>query len=298
MSKVLLIGPTGNLGPHLANALVQDGHKVTAVLRPDSFKKREKTNPLSLLGIKIIQGDMDDPSSIRGACFGQDIILSAVGGNHLGQQVSLARIAKEAGVKRFVPSEFGVDPISTGPGICDLFDLKASVQRQLKEIDIPTTMIYNNGFMEFWATGLGQLGPTSPPDTVQVYGDGSTRAYMTSLPDIARYTSKIVADPRTENREIKIENVSTSQNEMIEIWEDLSSQSVERVSVSANDLERIIASSNTPETFMQKVFTQLHKSVWINEDCMKTRPAVLDVKDLYPEIKPKDIHQYLGQFIG
>ena len=297
MSKVLLVGATGNLGPHLANALVQDGHDVTAVLRPASFVNKEKTAPLGLLGIKIVEGDMDDPSSIKEACQGKDIVVSAVGGDHLGQQVALAAMAKEAGVKRFVPSEFGVDPISAGPGICDLFDFKASIQGQIKELGIPTTMIYNNGFMEFWATGLGQLGPSSPPDSVQVYGSGSTRAYMTSLPDIARYVSAIVADPRTENQEVKIQNVSTTQVEMINTWQDLTGKSVEKVPVSAQDLDAIIASSNTPETFMQKVFTQLHKSVWINEDCMKSRPEVIDAKDLYPQIKPKNIRQYLSQFI-
>ncbi len=297
MSKVLLVGPTGNLGPHLAKALIQDGHDVTAVLRPASFVNKEKTAPLRLLGIKIVEGDMDDPSSLRDACQGKDIIVSAVGGDHLGQQVALAAIAKEAGVKRFVPSEFGVDPISTGSGICDLFDYKASVQEQIKETGIPTTMIYSNAFMEFWATGLGQLGPTAPPSTVQFYGDGTKRVYMTSLPDIGKFTSAIVSDPRTENQEVKIENETTSQSEMIAIWEDLSGKSVEKVPVSAEDLDAIIASSSTPETLMQKVFTQLHKSVWISGDGLKTRPEVLSADSMYPHIKAKNVRQYLEQFV-
>lgn len=40
---------------------------------------------------------------------GVDVIVSAIGGGGLGDQFQMLEAAKAAGVKRFVPSEFGVD---------------------------------------------------------------------------------------------------------------------------------------------------------------------------------------------
>jgi hypothetical protein len=212
-------------------------------------------------------------------------------------QTSLAEAAKQAGVERFIPSEFGVDPHVAGSDSCDLFGVKATAQSQIKEIGVPTTMIYTNGFMEFWATGLGQLGPTSPPDQVQLFGDGDVRAYMTSLPDIARYVSLIIDDPRTINREICMRNNPISQKEMIKLWESKSGKTVSRIPVPVDEVDHIIESSQTPETMMQRIFTQLHRSVWIRGDSNKERDGVLNASDLYPQVNPISQDEYFSYFL-
>jgi uncharacterized protein YbjT (DUF2867 family) len=191
-----------------------------------------------------------------------------------------------------------LDPIAVGPGSCDLFDAKAAAQEQIKATGVPYTMIYTNGFMEFWGTGLGQLGAMAPPDSVQVFGDGDKDAYMVSLADIARYTSAIISDPSTINRELTIRTNRINQNDLIATWEKLSAKKVERIPVSKEDLNKIIDSSTTPETMMQRIFTQLHRSVWIKGDCTISRPEVLSAVDLYPQIKPISISDYLKYFIN
>ncbi|MDH3247288.1 MAG: aromatic alcohol reductase [Saprospiraceae bacterium] len=297
MKKVLIVGATGNLGPHLVKALVDDGHDVSALLRPSSFNDPKKTKSLKDQGVHLIEGDLNDRSILQQVCKGKEVVISAVGGEQIMLQTSLAEAAKQAGVERFIPSEFGVDPHAAGSASCDLFDLKATAQSQIKETGVPTTMIYTNGFMEFWATGLGQLGPTSPPDQVQLFGDGDVRAYMTSLPDIARYVGLIIDDPITINREICMSNNPISQEEMIQLWESKSGKKVSRIPVTADEVDDIIESSQTPETMMQRIFTQLHRSVWIRGDSNKERDGVLKASDLYPQVKPISQADYFTYFL-
>lgn len=297
MKKILVAGGSGNLGPHLIKEFVSQGHQVSALLRSASIVNPDKVKPLNELGVRLIEGDVEDFQSLQRACEGQQIVVSALGGGQIMQQAALAEAANRARVERFIPSEFGLDPIAVGPGTCDLFDGKAAAQEQIKATGVPYTMIYTNGFMEFWGTGLGQLGAMAPADSVQVFGDGNTDAYMVSLADIARYTSAIISDPSMTNREITIRTNSINQNDLLATWENLSGKKVERTGVSEEDLNKIIDSSTTPDTMMQRIFTQLHRSVWIKGDCNISRPEVLSAVDRYPQIKPISISEYLGNFL-
>lgn len=49
------------------------------------------------------------PSSLLKSFKGQDAIVSAVGPMGVPKQIKMIDAAAEAGVKRFIPSEFGVD---------------------------------------------------------------------------------------------------------------------------------------------------------------------------------------------
>ena len=296
MKNILVVGPTGNLGPHIVKALVDKGHHVSALLRSSSINDPSKTTPLKEQGVELIEGSLEDYDSLLKACQGKDVVLSCAGGDQLMNQVQLAKAAKAAGVERFVPSEFGVDPYIAGQGSCDLFDAKAAVQTQLKEMGIDFTPIYTNGFMEFWATGLGQLGPQSPPDQVQIYGTGDTVAQVTALGDIGRYTAEIIDDPGTINKEVLIATNRATQHEMIDLWEELSGKKVKKEYVSGEQLNEIIDTSTTPETMPTRIFTQLHRSVWIRDEASKQREGVLNAVERYPRYSTSWIKSVLRLF--
>jgi uncharacterized protein YbjT (DUF2867 family) len=296
MKKVLIAGATGNLGPHLIRELSKQGHQVSALVRTETLQNQDKMRALREAGVNIIEGDLGAPASLTRACAGQDIVVSAVGAGQIMQQVELARAAHAAGVQRFIPSEFGVDPFAAASDSCDLFQVKVKAQEEIKKIGIAMTPIYTNGFMEFWATGLGQLGPTTPPDTVQQYGDGDKEAYMVSLPDIARYVHAIIEDPTSANKELTIQSEKISQNELIDLWEQISGKTVKKTPVSAEEMDKVIDSSTTPDTMMQRTFTQLHRSVWIRGEGNIHRENVVNAVELYPAIKPIGFRDYLSNF--
>lgn len=63
--KVLVTGATGFVGSHLTQALVQDGFKVRALVRPSS-----NTESLESLGVEIVRGDMTDAAVAESAVQG------------------------------------------------------------------------------------------------------------------------------------------------------------------------------------------------------------------------------------
>ena len=298
MQHILLAGPTGNLGPHLIKELVAHNKDVHALIRPESMSNPEKVNPLKALGVNLMAGDVNDPVSLDHACAGMDAVISALGGGQLMQQKALLNAAKAAGVKRFIPSEFGVDPYAAGPGACDLFDAKMAVQKMIIDSGINYTMIYTNGFMEFWASGLGQLGNTVESGEVSIFGKGNVRASMMTLPDIARFVIAILDDPDMINKEVRFTANVMTQEELISTWEKMSGEKVKRNPVTKEMLDQVINTSTTPETMMTRIFTQLQRSVWINGDTMNIRPETMEATRQYSDLPIKTTEQFFSKFLA
>jgi 2-alkyl-3-oxoalkanoate reductase len=106
--KALVTGATGFVGGHLAEALHRRGDVVTALVR--SPKKAEG---LAKWGVRVVGGDLDDPTSLARAASGQAVVFHVAGlvaarsesefmrGNRDGTARVLAAAAA-AGVSRFV----------------------------------------------------------------------------------------------------------------------------------------------------------------------------------------------------
>ncbi len=298
MQQVLVAGATGHLGPHLCKALMEAGKNVYALIRPETINNEEKVGPLKALGVQLVAGDLNDAASLHQACEGMDAIVSALGGGQIMQQKELLEAAKAKGIQRFIPSEFGIDPHLAGPGSCDLFDAKAAFQKELTNSGVPYTMIYTNGFMEWWASGFGQLGNSPASGAVELYGDGSNKVALVSLPDIGKFTAEILDDPDMANQEVAIIANVSSQEDLIATWEKISGQQLERKPVSAEQLDHIIDQSTTPETFMQRIVTQLHRSVWIRGEGTAARDGVLEATQKYPNLTLMKPEEFFSTIAG
>jgi uncharacterized protein YbjT (DUF2867 family) len=98
---------------------------------------------------KVIPVDYSDPESIKNALSGVDVVVSTISGAALDVQGKIAEAAKEAGVKLFVPSEFGGVTEGETEG---MFGQKASIQDQLKAVRIPYAVFYTGPFADYiWA---------------------------------------------------------------------------------------------------------------------------------------------------
>jgi uncharacterized protein YbjT (DUF2867 family) len=109
----------------------------------DQLKQGSKTTVST--GAKLIAVDYSNKESIKAALTGVDVIISTVPLTALDVQPGIAEAAKEAGVKLFVPSEFGVPTEGSTMG---LFGAKANVQKQLKAIGIPYVLFYTGTFAD------------------------------------------------------------------------------------------------------------------------------------------------------
>ena len=71
--KVLVFGSTGRTGRHLVAQALEQGHDVTAVARdPRKLEMRHDK-------LRLVRGDVLDPTSVESAVRGQDALLSALG---------------------------------------------------------------------------------------------------------------------------------------------------------------------------------------------------------------------------
>jgi uncharacterized protein YbjT (DUF2867 family) len=297
MTKVLVAGATGLVGSNLVKACKEQGKEVRALVRPSALADSAKMAPLRSSGAVICVGSLEDFPSLVKACAGMEAVISAVGAAQIAQQTELIKAAKQTSIKRFIPSDYGLDPKVAGKGSCVLFDQKALIHQAVKESGLNYTFVHANGLFEYWAYSLGQLGLPSPPEEVQLYAQGTVKAALVSVSDVAKVTATTVDDPRTQNKELFITANILSQEELIRLWEEISGKRVKRIPVSFEDLEQIIAASTTPATFMNLIIAQLVRSVWVRGDAIKRREGVLDAAELYTDIQFTSIKEALSQLV-
>ncbi|KIY68327.1 NAD(P)-binding protein, partial [Cylindrobasidium torrendii FP15055 ss-10] len=119
-----------------------------------------------------------------------DVVICVLAGDFkvLTQtQVGLARAAKEAGVKLFVPNEFGTNTDDHPTGT--LLGAKNDAAKAFVEVGIPTLRISTGAFTEFipWISST----PTRP-GKFAIIGKGDTKFSFTAIPDITGYTAHVL----------------------------------------------------------------------------------------------------------
>jgi uncharacterized protein YbjT (DUF2867 family) len=98
---------------------------------------------------KVISVDYSNPESIKNALAGVEVVISTISGAALDVQGKIAEAAKEAGVKLFIPSEFGGTTEGETEG---MFGEKAGIQAQLKALGVPYAAFYTGPFADYvWA---------------------------------------------------------------------------------------------------------------------------------------------------
>lgn len=104
---------------------------------------------------KVIQVDYSKDDSIKRALTGVEVVISTISGEALDVQGKIAAAAKEAGVKLFIPSDFGNVTEGETEG---MFGEKANVQTQLKALGIPYVVFYTGPFADYvWASYVSYL---------------------------------------------------------------------------------------------------------------------------------------------
>lgn len=85
------------------------------------------------IGVTVHKTDFS-PSSLRSLLRGQDVLISAVGGTAFTEQKKFVDAAIEAGVKRFIPSEFSTSSEDDAViQLLPLFQQKRGIIKYLKE---------------------------------------------------------------------------------------------------------------------------------------------------------------------
>ncbi|KAF3786403.1 hypothetical protein EJ110_NYTH25384, partial [Nymphaea thermarum] len=211
--KVLIIGSTGDIGAWITKAcLASSRHQIfllTGATTHASIHKLPLLLSYKQAGATLVEASLDDHESLLSLLSGIDYVISAIAENQIEQQLKLVQAIKQVRtIKRFLPSEYVVDPDfmedSIVPGSV-LFEQKRRVRRAVEESGIPHTYVVAHCFAGYFLSGLANFGRFWPPAAkVQIYGDGNHKVVWMAEEDIGKYVVKAMDDVCTLNRTIYV----------------------------------------------------------------------------------------------
>jgi uncharacterized protein YbjT (DUF2867 family) len=192
---VVLAGATGNLGGRIVRALRQRGASVRAIVRPGT--SAERLNTLREQQVEIVEADLHAQADIVRACQGASCVVSSLLGLHkilINAQGALLDAAVEAGVPRFVPSDYAMDFNHVEPGLNRNFDLHREFKERLDRAPIRSTSILNGAFMNL-LTGEAPL-VLFQLHRVLYWGQNPDQLIdFTTMDDTAAFTAEAALDP-------------------------------------------------------------------------------------------------------
>ena len=192
---ILLAGATGMLGGRIAHYLLEQPDARVRLLVRDIAGKKHALDSFATKGAELIEGDLADPASLDRATHGVDVIVSAVQGGPdiiVDGQVALAAAGKRNGVRRILPSDFGLDLFKATPGEHAAFDWRRTADERIAAIGLEQVNILQGGFMELFMPGMGAINLEK--GTVGFFGDGNRPIDVTSVEDTARMTARVALD--------------------------------------------------------------------------------------------------------
>ena len=145
---ILISGATGNLGGRMAQELRKRGALVRAIVRPGTSPDR--LNKLREQRVEIIEADLYNKAAVVRACDSVVCVVSTLLGLApilIDAQGALLDAAVEAGVPRFIPSDYAMDFTKFHPRLNRNFDLHRQFRARLEAAPLRSTAILNGAFM-------------------------------------------------------------------------------------------------------------------------------------------------------
>lgn len=155
---VLVTGATGRQGGAVVRHMLAKGWKLRALTRKTSSHAAQA---LARQGVEVVQGDLEDPSSVASATAGVYGVYSvqdfwAVGAKREVQQgKNVADAAKKAGVKHFVYSSVGGAERNTG---IPHWESKWEIEKHIRSLGLPATVLRPVTFMEGYYIDQVEIG--------------------------------------------------------------------------------------------------------------------------------------------
>lgn len=221
IKKVILVGATGNLGPSILTALKASALETTILTREDSLTSRAPPEDT-----KVLTADYKSVSSLAAAFAGQDAVISTIASSALPEQQALIDAAIQAGVKRFIPSEFGSNVTNEKTQKLSVFAGKMAVVNYLKkkEGDITWSALLNGPFFD-WGLKVGFLGVDIPNKKATLFDGGNKPFSTTTLSDVGQSVVGILTHPEeTKNRYVFVQSTVLTQNKLLAAAEKATGQ--------------------------------------------------------------------------
>jgi len=174
--------------------------------------------------VKVVEVDYTSVESLAAALKGIDALVSTVGHAAIESQTILIDASIAAGVKRFIPSEFGsctTNPkLVTFPMYASFYKIKRYLEEKAKAGKLTWTVLACGAFQEFLFGQPFFLDYANHKATL--FDEGDNRTSSTSLPKIGKAAAEILKNAEaTENKIVKISEVILTQNQLLGIAGEL-----------------------------------------------------------------------------
>jgi uncharacterized protein YbjT (DUF2867 family) len=235
---ILITGATGKQGGAVARELLAAGHRVRAMTRhPDSDHARA----LASIGAEIVQGDLDDESTLGKALAGawgtfavQNTWEAGVEREEV-QGKRFAEAARKAGVQHYVYSSVASADRKTG---IPHFENKFRVEQRVRELGFPSWVIIRPVFF---------MENLLSPDNIAAIGNGqlpmgikpSTPLQLIAVADIGKYGKLAFEQPdRLAGRAFDIAGDEITMPRAAEIIAKLVRHPVSHVQVPTSEIRK------------------------------------------------------------
>lgn len=130
-TRVAVAGATGDMGLPVVEALLAAGFHVTGLTRQSSRNASKlPTHPR----LVVAEVDYNSISSLKAALEDHRSVVSTLASTYVGEQNPLIDAAVAAGVKRFMPSEFGSNVLNPKRNKLPVFEGKVKTHEYLKTV--------------------------------------------------------------------------------------------------------------------------------------------------------------------
>ncbi|KAJ7071412.1 hypothetical protein C8F01DRAFT_1110434 [Mycena amicta] len=173
--KSFAVVGAGTIGSAIVAGLAGKNLPVVVLARPGS--KSIENLPASVRSATV---DTSDAIAVEAVLkeHNVDVVLATLATTAVSAQKPIVDAAKAAGVKLFVPSEYGIPTEGETQGVSGA---KNQIAEQLKNLGIPSLRIYTGIFIEF----IPWMFAYAENKKINVIGEGEVPVSFTASADIA-----------------------------------------------------------------------------------------------------------------
>lgn len=292
MVKVALAGATGGLGATILSAILDTRKHEVIVL------SRSPNPSLTAKGVQVRPVSYTDHASLTNALRGVHTVLSTIGSSNQDEtresQLAIIAAAKEAGVKRFAPSEYAIRDYKDW----DFYAGKIPVLEATKASGMEYTQFTCGIFMNYLGTGtpkgetevLSGLRPwnfviNTKAGTADLPGDGNSKLTFTRLQDVGKFVAAALDLDKWED-EMGMVGSTMSYNEVID--------AIEKVT------KRKMLVKNNSEVELKKLIKEDKGAVFYNQVRLSIAQGKMPVEPtlnkLAPEVRPWTVEEFLEKY--
>lgn len=182
---MILVTTAGKVGAAAARLLAERGTRVRLLVRDHN-----KAEALSKAGVEVVEGDLDDPSSVRGAISGVSSVI-LVSPAIPSQELDVVDIATKMGVEHIVKITSKASADSPIARRRDQTQIEAGIIAS----GVGYTLLRNNAYMQ----NFFMLAPSIRESNGFSASVGDGRVGMVATQDVAAVAAEIAAAPSKHN---------------------------------------------------------------------------------------------------